>query len=240
MCAPNPADPDHDCSDGRCFGWAGGDKEVCLKESDTPHANSACPDALQRGNFHLLRLGGSGANIIRDSLAGGYSGCVAVGANAPTQPGNIAGPVHQGLNTRFGDYQGGGMNPADYPPDTVTTEAPGPLDGTCTGFCYDQYVNRQANGPYDIPPPNGVPDRRKVAVAIGNCTALPGGATQVPVMGVGCLFLTRKAGLPPQKEVYGQMIGDCQADGNIAAGPPLGGSLLYKIVLYKDPDSRDS
>ena len=34
MCAPTPTDPDKDCSDGRCFGWPGGDKEVCLKEAD--------------------------------------------------------------------------------------------------------------------------------------------------------------------------------------------------------------
>ena len=109
---------------------------------------------MQQGNFHLLRLEGPGANIVREALAGGYSGCVAVGETAPTQPGNIAGPVHQGLNTRFGDYQGGGMSRADYPPDTVTTEAPGSPDGTCTGFCYDQYVDRQHNGPYDNPPPD--------------------------------------------------------------------------------------
>ena len=249
MCAPDPNAVDRDCSDeggsdeGECFGWEGGDKEVCLKEADGGHQGSACPDALQQGNFHLLRLGGPGANIVRDALAGGYSGCVALGQTAPTQPGNIAGPVHQGLNTRFGDYQGGGMNRADYPPDTVTNEAPGPVDGTCTGFCYDQYVADQLAGNYDNPPPDagdGVPDRRKVAAAIGDCRDLPGGATQVPVIGIGCFFLTRKAGIPPLKEVYGQLVGDCQADGNIAAGPLPGGSLRYRIVLYKDPDSRDS
>ena len=246
MCAPTPTDPDQDCSDGRCFGWPGGDKEVCLKEADAGHQGSACPDATQRGNFHLLRLGGPGGNIVRQALAGGYSGCVALGATAPTQPGNIAGPVHQGLNTRFGDYQGGGMNREDYPPDTVTTEAPGPLDGTCTGFCYDQYVDRQHNGPYDNPPPDagdGVPDRRKVAAPIGDCRNLPGGATQVPVIGIGCFFLTRKAGIPPQKEVYGQLVGECEADGNMATAPPGGaggGDPPHKIVLYKDPDSRDS
>ena len=75
------------------------------------------------------------------------------------------------------------MRREDYPPDTVTTQAPGPLDGTCTGFCYDQYVDRQHNGPYDNPPPppaanDGVPDRRKVAVPIGDCRNLGGGNTE--------------------------------------------------------------
>lgn len=237
MCPPIPTHPDKDCSDGQCFGWPGGDKEVCLKVGS---GSAECPQN-QQGNFQVLRLAGSGASDVRDLLAGGSFGCVAVGATVETKPGNNAGPLDQGLNTRFGDYQGG-MNRDDYPPDTVTREAPG-LPGRCTGFCYDQYVNRQRNGPYDNPPPppaanDGVPDRRKVAVPIGDCRNMGGGTENVPVIGIGCFFLTRK--VTSQNEVYGQLIGDCQADGPIATTPPPAGSLLHKIVLYKDPDSRDS
>ncbi len=38
----------------------------------------------------------------------------------------MTGPVSRGLNTRFGQYSGGGVNSTDYPPDVITRE-PNPL-----------------------------------------------------------------------------------------------------------------
>ncbi len=65
------------------------------------------------GNFQLIELDGlSGANDLRYAMAGAdaseYS-CFSPGvgnASVPTQPGNVVGPVADGLNTRFGDYHG--------------------------------------------------------------------------------------------------------------------------------------
>ena len=53
-------------------------------------------------------------------MAGSYSACIAGGSTIQTQTGNEAGPVAQGLNTRFGEYNGP-MNgsQATYPPDVI-------------------------------------------------------------------------------------------------------------------------
>lgn len=72
------------------------------------------------GNFQLIQLGGPGAAIVRQSMAGSYSACLAGGTTIQTQPGVEAGPVAQGLNTRFGDYRGPMSNAqATYPPDVI-------------------------------------------------------------------------------------------------------------------------
>lgn len=77
------------------------------------------------GNFQAIRVGGSGASIYRQNMAGGVEGlCVNDGdqVTVETEPGNMVGPTAQGLNTRFGKYGGGGMNAADYPPDLITRQ----------------------------------------------------------------------------------------------------------------------
>ena len=51
-----------------------------------------------------------------------YEQCIDPSGTVTTKPGNNVGPTAQGLNTRFGEYQGGGMNATDFPPDKVTTE----------------------------------------------------------------------------------------------------------------------
>jgi hypothetical protein len=89
------------------------------------------------GNFGLIQLGGSGANLVRQNLAGGYNQCIAQGNTVNTQPGNETGPVADGLDTRFGDYSGSmGGTSGQYPPDVNVTQ-PNPLltvaPGTYTG-----------------------------------------------------------------------------------------------------------
>jgi Flp pilus assembly protein TadG len=244
MCAldPDPADTDaRDCSDGDCYGFNPGPNEEIVLYDDQ-HG------AVGPGNFQLLRLGDShGADDIREQLAGGYSGCASVGEHLDTQPGADLGPVIQGFNTRFGTYAGG-LSSSDGAPDTVTYHEPGSNPdgdniGTCT-FCYDDYTARQDGEQYNYEPqPNGigVPERRVLAVTIGRCPAEPN--PTVEVLGIGCFFMSRPVDNPPgpvKAEIYGQLIRDCQVDGSVATAPPSGGTLLYKIVLFKDPDSRDS
>ncbi|MBT8103948.1 MAG: Tad domain-containing protein [Gammaproteobacteria bacterium] len=74
------------------------------------------------GNYKMLRLGCNGGSCLRHNLAGSYDDCQTVGDYVETEPGVSSGPTSQGFNTRFGIYQGGGMNSEDYPPDRVTTE----------------------------------------------------------------------------------------------------------------------
>jgi Flp pilus assembly protein TadG len=211
------------------------------------------------GNFQLVRLGGAGANIVRQNVAGGYEACIDPSATVETQPGNDVGPLTQGLNTRFGLYQGP-VNATDYPPDKVTT-GPGPeLDvagdnttvifkngGPVTNinqlsFSFDDYETRLQNGPFDFP--SGKPRRRVLAVPFVDCSGANNGQTSMPVVGLGCFFL-----LQPAKQqgttnyVYSEYIGECGADGAPGPAPdpnPIGGPGIYKIVLHNDPLSPDS
>jgi Flp pilus assembly protein TadG len=72
------------------------------------------------GNFQLIQIGGSGAAIVRENMAGSYSACLVGGSTIQTQPGGQTGPVAQGLNTRLGEYTGPMNNAqATYPPDVI-------------------------------------------------------------------------------------------------------------------------
>ena len=78
--------------------------------------------AIGPGNYGLLALGGNGAAIVRDNLAGDYATCATIGNTVATEPGVAAGPVSQGINTRFNDYKAG-LSPAQYPPDVINSTA---------------------------------------------------------------------------------------------------------------------
>ncbi|MGH8591739.1 MAG: pilus assembly protein TadG-related protein, partial [Gammaproteobacteria bacterium] len=257
---------DTDCSDGACYGFnPPPNGEVCLK-NDAPSDSSGggsgraagggggggggappsggCTDFQNgTGNFHLLALGDRGGDAASENLAGGYSERVCVGDTVDTEPGVVTGPTFEGFNSRFGL---GHMDPTEYPPDTVTHSEDYVVneDGSVTcAFCYDDYEARQRSHNYNhlpIPDGDGVAERRRVPIPIGRCEEDEGGRTQVTVVGIGCFFLTRPTTHTGNtQEIYGQLIGDCEVDGDIATAPP-GGALKYKIVLYKDPNSRDS
>jgi Flp pilus assembly protein TadG len=222
---------------------------VALKQSAP-----GSPSEVGPGNFQLIQLGGSGANIVRQNLAGTYAGCTSTGSSAQTQPGNETGPTSQGINTRFGDYTGPmGGTQSQYPPDVVTTQQNPPLTvasggppyqvvGTIT-FGYQQYQNATANGPYNnAPAPNGpgVFNRRVLQVPIGDCTGTAGGSTTVPVIGFGCFFLLQEETQKGNSSyILGEFEGDCTVNGT--PGPaPNSGPGPYIIQLYHDPGSGDS
>jgi Flp pilus assembly protein TadG len=244
-----------DMSPGAPGDWGyTGDNVTLLK-----FASSGSPN-MGPGNYQLIRLGGPGASIVRTNLAGGYDQCLDPSGNVETQPGNDVGPVSQGLNTRFGQYQGGGMNASTYPPDKVTTEPNPDLDvandevtvifknGPPVGsinevsFTYDDYKARLASGPFDFA--NGKPQRRVVAVPFVNCSGPHEGQSTLPVVGLGCFFLLQPAVHKGNDNyVYAEYIGDCGADGSPGPAPnpnPVSGTGIYKIVLHNDPLSPDS
>lgn len=101
----------HDPDNGLYWGFRLGDLEV-LKTAKNNNSE------IGPGNFQLLDFG-SGGSTVREQLAGGGTLCPDIGNNVATKPGNTAGPSVQGLNTRFGDYSGGGLSETDYPPDLV-------------------------------------------------------------------------------------------------------------------------
>ncbi|MEN8132001.1 MAG: Tad domain-containing protein [Pseudomonadota bacterium] len=228
---------DQDCSDGACYGYdLGAEEEIVLKTSSATSEDWE----VGPGNFQLIQLDcGPGGDCVREELAGGFSGCLTNGDTATTKPGNNVGPVAQGFNTRFGIYQGAGMNEIDYPPDVVTYNDP--------DFWHLDYLNRLDNGPYDYMSLAdggvGVPKRRIMAAPIGDCTGTTNGQGEVTIWRLGCFFMTRPASHSGNtQEVYGQLVEECEASGTIAENPPGPGTgpTLFKIILYKDPDSIDS
>jgi hypothetical protein len=119
--------------------------------------------AISPGNYQILAIDGPGGSDDRVGLAGGVKNCLGAGSLVSTKPGVAAGPVRQGLNTRFGDY-GGGLSSDDYPPDENVQE----------DINYQQYLDAQqardanntpAGGTFQAPN-RGVPTRGRRVVLI--------------------------------------------------------------------------
>jgi Flp pilus assembly protein TadG len=218
------------------------------------------PGPVGPGNFQLVRLNGNGGSVVRQNMAGSYDACIADDSDVETQTGNVTGPVSQGLNTRFGEYSGGGVNSTDYPPDVITTE-PSPklaynsdtnqifqgstvvTQASQISFNYASYEARARSGSYNYEPaPNGIgaAERRVLTVPIADCSGINTGNSTLPVMGFGCYFLLQKAEQKGNDNyVYGQFIEGCVGQGN--PGPDPSDTFgAYRIQLYNDVGSNDS
>jgi hypothetical protein len=218
-------------------------------------------DDVGPGNYKLLRMdcgdGGGAGPCLRESMAGGFSECLADDDTVETEPGVMAGPTIQGFNTRFGGGGGGGLNLEDYPPDVVVS-TPDPelttdddtsrkvfFDGNEVQFAgdinysYNDYISHSQNGPHQYPPPTGAYGRRVIALPVADCTGDETGQSTLDVRGFACFFLLQPILGGPDKNIFGQFVTDCVSGGtpgpdpNDAEGP-------YVIQLYKDPDSDDS
>jgi Flp pilus assembly protein TadG len=225
--------------------------------------------AVGPGNFQLIQLpGGSGANWVRQNLAGGFQSCVVQGNSITTQPGDETGPVADGLDTRFGIYIGNlAGSQAQYPPDVNTTELPGNLTvatsgGSCSStapcimdgstvvtpsnidtlgvFDYASYEAALNAQIYTNPPPTGQFNRRVLSLPVGDCSGSSGGSSTIPVIGFACFFLLQHPTHTGNTDyVMGQYVGKCDTDG--VPGPnPTAGPLPYIIQLYRDPNSGNS
>ena len=63
------------------------------------------PNILGPGNFGALSLGGSGADMYRESLKYGYQGLLEVGDMVNTETGNVSGPTKDGVQYRLNQCQ---------------------------------------------------------------------------------------------------------------------------------------
>ena len=261
ICGDSTQDPS---TPGNTF-WGYEDGQVHRLKSGS---NSGEPE-IGPGNFQLAALGGTGANVVRENLAGGYNGCVTTGSTVPTQPGNEAGPVAQGLNTRFNQFSGP-VSPGDYPPDVIIEEQMPPgleygskdsshkdydpscataitLGSTCVNsatdldFNYDDYQTRIAANSLDIPEAaGGAFDRRTMPVMVANCTAAGGGKQDLPLLGFGCFFLLQKTAQNGQEsEIFGEFAEDCATPGFSGPAPTVIPG-PHIIQLYKDSAGVDS
>jgi hypothetical protein len=204
--------------------------------------------AIGPGNFQLLALGGSGADIAKESLAGAYSTeeCLGIGDTVPTKPGGNVGPVSQGLNTRFGQCRGG-LDCDVYPRDRnicqgerISLDADGNIANLGAAFySHGQYLADEDIG--NCIDTNIVENhRREMPVVIGVCDGLTNGSNDIEVKTTGCFFLLQDVGQGSQESfVIGQFVKECPGTGNASVDPDFV-SNNYTIVLYRDPDSPDS
>jgi len=237
---------------GMFWGFQFGDLQV-LKTA----AGNSSP--IGPGNFQLLDFG-SGGSTVREDLAGGGKECRSVGDNVQTAPGNKVGPTSQGLNTRFGIYNGP-ISASDYPPDLVTTSS-------SPAITYDDSVSPPqakyqgqavtssngnltagSNAIFDYNDwrastaacvaggsgcqSNGVFERRMMKVVVGNCTGKQGGSTSIPVLGFGCYYVVQPmSGGGTESQIFGQFAKECEGD-NVAGPSPSTDSGPQIIQLYK-------
>ena len=229
-------------SGGNFWGYVPG--AVQLLKAGTS-AGSSC---LGPGNYQLVSLGdeNSGAAEVREILAGNYESCTDFSSGIQTKPGNSAGPSIQGLNTRFGDYQGPMKKRQDeFPPDVVTTSVSDEIslaEGTCQGgqvmdldFSWQDYKQAVSNSQFNFPPPVGVVGRRILKVPIGDCSQSneTNGRKLLPYLGLGCFFLLKKID-GKDGDLYGEFIEECMQDGVV--GPQREShSGPYKIILHESP-----
>lgn len=225
---------DTTCGDGACFGYTT-QELIVLKDGPDDAGGDLGP-----GNFRLIRLpGNNGAKDVRDALAGGYETCAALGDTLTTQTGVEAGPVRDGINVRFGD-QPGNLDSDLYKPDLVT--AANTIGSDVPGNyvpVFPAYQNAYRNGQFDQI--EGEPERRIITVPFADCRAGANGTADLPLVGFGCFFLTRKVEVKGNetKEVFSELVDNCGAKGrpdpNAVSGPGP-----YKIVLFKNPDGTDA
>ena len=229
-------------------------------------SSGATGPQLGPGNYNLLSLGSTGAAVVRTNFAGDYSGCGTVGNTVTTEPGVAAGPVSQGLNTRFNVYQGP-VSATNYPPDVINSAAHQTSlsntasnchgNGCPTGvyqgataittasqltFNWQNYNALNAAGTFDTQPaPTGTGRfrRREVAVPIGDCSSAVNGRGTVNVLGFACIFLLQELSGTGQEVLYGQIVRSCEAEGKVGAGAGSGPG-PHIIELYKSAGSADS
>ncbi|TPG86082.1 Tad domain-containing protein [Pseudomonas mandelii] len=234
------------------FGFNFGDLQV-LKTA----AGNSSP--IGPGNFQLLDFG-SGGSTVREDLAGGGKVCRNVGDNVQTAPGNKAGPTSQGMNTRFGIYNGP-LNTSDYPSDLVTTSSSPAItwndkstppraeykgqpvtasngDLSAGGQALLDYNDWLASSAACVAAgsgcqSNGVFERRMLKVVIGDCTGKNSGSTSIPVLGFGCYFVVQPLdGGGQESQIFGQFVRQCEGD-NVPGPNPSGDFGPQIIQLYK-------
>ena len=147
--------------------------------------------AVTPGNYQILAIDDPGGADDRYGLGRGVRNCVTAGNYVQTKPGVTSGAVRQGINTRFGEY-GGGLDPAEYPPDENVQE----------NITYEQYLNSQqaldagaspSTGTYQAPT-HGTPtrNRRVVLVPLVKESEFNSGRDSVQINRFAAFFLRTK------------------------------------------------
>ena len=111
-------------------------------------------------------------------------------------------------------------------------------------WSYDDYAE-ETYGPDPADWYPAVPGRRLLVFPVISCDGDQSGQSTLTVTGFACFFMLQQldTGQVGQGggQIFGQYISSCDVNGTSGINPGGGPSpLLYKIQLYKDPDSTDS
>ena len=179
-------------------------------------------NSVSPGNYQILAIDGPGASDDRVGLASGVRNPVGPGGEVSTKPGVSAGPVRQGLNTRFDEYASQ-LDPLSYPPDTNIAE----------NITYDEYLNGTTT---ESPSHPGVAGRRVVLIPIVKKSEFDNGRDEVRIDRIGAFFLQTKVKGGNGGDIQAEYIGEGVVVGNGGynpTGPANAGPPITKPVLYK-------
>lgn len=189
------------------------------------------------GNYHGLCCPDQecDADWLRQRLAEGNN-CEVCPPVAPgdevkptTKPGVNAGPVRQGINTRF-DIYAAGLTPENYPPDTNIYGAGGDQGDN---LIYSQYL---AGTPLATPDPSHPkqPERRKIQLPVTPLSSWydGNGRTTVKVSSVRAFFIQQKIPNGDGGDLKAEYIGDEVVSG-VGLGPGPANTNVVTWVLYR-------
>ncbi|NOT61439.1 MAG: hypothetical protein HOP19_14575 [Acidobacteria bacterium] len=140
----------------------------------------------------------TGGSDLRDRIAGGIKVCIHPGDWIGTEPGENGGTVRQGLNARFGDYNGG-LNSATYPPDINVKQ----------GITYKEYSAAKAgDSAFQAPSQGtGVRNRRVIVIPIINNNEFNAGRDKVRLYDLGAFFLRTKVSNGGSADITAEYVG---------------------------------
>jgi Flp pilus assembly protein TadG len=190
--------------------------------------------AVTPGNYQILAVDGPGASDDRIGLGKGVRNCITAGNYVQTKPGVSSGAVRQGINTRFGDY-GGGLDPAEYPPDENVKE----------NITYQQYLDAQQQldagtspnaSTYQAPTRGGgIRNRRVVLIPIIKVSEFDNGRDSVRIDRFAAFFLQTEVDNGNGGDITAEYIGIRTVLGR-GGYDPSGGTPSPELtipVLYK-------
>lgn len=189
-----------------------------------PNGNGNNGGSVSPGNFLALAIGGdTGGSDLRTRLALGGKECFSLGACVMTEPGVNAGPVRQGINVRFDQYNAG-LDAATYPPDTNIK----------AGITYAQYTSGLAQHTV-APSHTGVANRRIILIPIINKSQYDNGRDDVCIAKMGAFFIRNPVPNGNGGDIRAEYVGSriTLGDGGFNPGGAPGNPQLTVAVLYK-------
>jgi len=193
----------------------------CLYTIRSGPANNPSP-----GNYQILACAGNGGSDVRAALAEYGDDCkcgnVSPGdeVGVMTKTGDTAGPVQDGLNVRFDDYQGAVKYSETAPPDLNVAE----------GITYDQYSK---GSPFKAPTHEGKAERRVLKIPIIEDREFDNGKDLVHVKALTGFFMQDKVGKKKNGDITVEYVGG-DVTGVTGLDPSGGNSTnIVTPVLYR-------